>query len=273
MTQFSVEIKSALWQKIFAAVVFLPFVGAGVACWLSPFVPIFAGEAPSVWEAAFYGTIVFAFGFVFLWTILRYSLRADAQGIHQSNGFFQQSVRWEEVAHYYVEPNPRFHKERRLHIEPVLFDRDNQIIFRGFAHILVSTRKILEQRRLFWEFVEAQLAGKKIEAPHPDINFTPEVLARRSLEVDWKTKTVSWKIARVIGLVVYALFWVAMTMAPAYYSVTHNIGHDNSGSKFWLLLLSLFSMTLGPLLPYFIRLQIKKRKISRDWEKRDKVEL
>ena len=74
----------------------------------------------------------------------------------------------------------------------------NQFQRLAFAHILVSTQKILEQRRELWRFVEAQLEGKKIEAPAPTPKVTAKTLAVKSLEVDWSKKSLRWKIARVL---------------------------------------------------------------------------
>lgn len=41
-----IEIQSALWQKIFASVVALPFIGLGLVCCASPFLPLINGPAP-----------------------------------------------------------------------------------------------------------------------------------------------------------------------------------------------------------------------------------
>ena len=261
MDKSFVEAKSATWQKVFISLISLPLVGVGVACWLSPFVPVFQGPQPSLLEALVLGSFFVVGGFGVWWPVMKYSIRADNEGITQTNGFFRQSVRWIDVTCYYMEPNRRFHKERWLHIEPVMFNKDGAIIFRGFAHILVSTRKIIEQRRELWQFVEAQLEGKKIEVPSP--NLDPEVLARRTLEVNWSKKTVLWKIGRVVGLVCYALFWLAVSMAPIYYVLVNNITLPKPWGAFMVL-----PMFLGPLLPHIIWLKVKKRKIAKELKMR-----
>ena len=164
-----IEIKSALWQKIFASVVALPFIGLGLVCCVSPFVPIISGPAPHPALAIALGLFLGGFFFCFCWwPILRYSIRADDEGIEQFNGFFRQSVRWSQVESYYLEQNVRYHAERRYHIEPVLLNSEGVIIFRGFAHVIKSTTKIIEQRRELWRFVESKLEGKRIEKPFTD---------------------------------------------------------------------------------------------------------
>lgn len=207
------------------------------------------------------GVIFCAIGFGLWWPVMKYSIRADCDGISQTNGLFHQSVRWSEVACYYMEPNQRYYGERRLHIEPVMFSADGAIIFRGFAHLLVSTRKIIEQRRALWQFVEAQLVDKKIEAPAAGLDAT--AIAWKSLEVNWSEKRLTWKIARIVGLVCYALFSLAASMLPLYYIVSRNL----TISKPWGLLITL-PMFFGPLLPHMIWVQIKKRKIAKEMKQR-----
>jgi len=257
------EIKSALWQKIFASVVTLPFFGIGLLGWAALFVPSLRAGVPLL-EPPILGSLLLALGFGFWWPIMRYSIRADKQGIYQTNGFFHQSVQWSDVAAYYVQVNDRYHKERRFHVEPILLDAQGKIIFRGFAHILVSTRKIIERRRELWDFVAEQLEGKQSEPPSPESN--PETLAIRSLEVDWKKKTWRWKIARAVLLLLYAAFWLAIGQYPAYYVVTRSTGIAQP-LIYLLLIWATFSMSLGPLLPYIIRMHFKKRKIAREMKR------
>lgn len=262
MDKSYIEVKSALWQKIFASVVFLPCLGISVVIWLAPFLPIFKGQPPGIFEGILMGAIFFAAGLALWWPVMNYSIRADQDGIRQTNGFFRQSARWSEVASYYIEPNQRYHKERGLHLEPVLCNAEGAVIFRGFAHVIVSTRHIMAQRRELWQFVEAQLAGKEIPAPDPNLN--PEVIALKSLEVKWSEKTWGWKIARCCGLVAYALFWLGLSLWPLYYLVSHNFTVPQP----WATLLCM-PMLLGPLLPHVIWLEIKKRKIAQELKQRD----
>jgi len=198
-------------------------------------------------------------GFGICWPVMRYSIRADHAGISQTNGFFRQSVRWSDVAAYYVQPNTRYYKERQLHLEPVMLNAQGAIVFHGFAHLLVSTKNIIQQRRELWQFVETQLKGKRIEAPAPTLDLT--ALAWKSLKVNWSDKTLWWKMARVVGLISYALFWLGLTMIPVYYMVTHNITIAKPWGSFLIL-----PMCIGPFLPHIIWLSIKKRKIAKELE-------
>lgn len=211
------------------------------------------------------GLFMLAFGFGIWWPVMKYAIRADREGISQTNGFFHQSARWTDVANYYVAQNPRIHKERRLHIEPVMLNADGIVIFQGFAHLLVSSAAILEQRRALWQFVEAQLEGKRIEAPSPDLD--PGVIAWRSLQVDWSKKSLLWKIARMFALVCFTLFWLAFSMGPIYYMVSRNITVPQPFGTLMLLL-----SFIGPLLPHIIWFQIKKRQIARELKKRSAAE-
>lgn len=264
---FILEVKSAFWQKLFILPISLLFCGMGVASCLVPFVPALhtnsrTGQvnpltALDVVMAPALGLLMFAGGFCLWWTVIKYSICADNEGITQTNGFFSQSVRWADVASYYMEPNRRFHSESRLHVEPVLLDANGKIIFRGFAHLLVSTRKIVAQRRELWQFVEAQLNGKKVDAPSREL--TPEIIAARSLEVNWKEKSLLWKLARITALILYGVFWFSLSMVPIYYVVSRDI----SAPKPWGVLL-LLPMFFGPLLPHIIWLQFKKRRIAKE---------
>lgn len=252
-----IEVKSAIWQKILASVVALIIFLPGVAGCLSPFVPVFAGEQASLAEGLFIGVICIATSFGFWWPVMRYSIRADKTGLVQTNGFFHQFVRWDEVAYYYTEPNRRFYSESRQHIEPVMFHTDGQVIFRGFAHILVSTRKIIEQRRQLWAFVDTQLEGKRINAPSPDGD--PEVLAQRELAATWSNKSIAWKVRRVLMLICYTAFWLATSMVPFYYIVSNNLSVPKPWGAFIIL-----PMFIGPMLPTIIYLHVKKRKIAKE---------
>jgi hypothetical protein len=87
------------------------------------------------WPAAvcFVGSVgwrvLFALGFGPLWATMRYQIRADENGISQTNGFFRQPATWSEVQSYYVAVNPRFHKGRHRYVEPFLLNAHGDIIF------------------------------------------------------------------------------------------------------------------------------------------------
>jgi hypothetical protein len=262
MNKTVIEVKSALWQKIFISLLALFFTVVGIVCWASPFFPVFQGPPPDLWEAAIMGLCFVALGFGIWWPVMRYSICADETGISQTNGYFHQSARWSDVAYYYMEPNRRFHKSSHLYIEPVMFNAKSQVIFHGYEHILVSTTKIFDQRNNLWRFVEEQLQGKKIDPPSPDLD--PKILAWRSLEVNWSEKSWLWITGRIIALILYAVFWFCMWMLPVFYVATHNWVTP----KYWEPLFIL-PMTISPFLPRIIWLEIKKRKFAKELKLRE----
>lgn len=267
----TIEVKSALWQKLLILSISLLICGTGVVAWLVPFSPVLRTNSRtglvtpiSPTESVLtilMGTGLFTFGFSLAWAVFKYSIRANSEGIRQTNGFFSQSVRWSDVARYYLELNRRYYSERRCHIEPVMLDAEGKIIFQGFAHIFVSTTKIIQKRRELWQFVESQLAGKKSE---PDPESDPKVLAQQSMNIDWSKKSPMWKIGRIFALVLYALFWLSLAMVPAYYIAVN----DLKVSTPWGYLPTM-TMFLGPLLFPLIQLEIRKRKIAKEFKARD----
>jgi hypothetical protein len=264
------EIKSALWQKLFMLPISLLFCAVGIAAFVSPFVPAMhttsrTGQVipPTISDliiAPVLGLFMLALGGSLWWAVVKYSIRADNEGITQTNGFFRQSVRWADVAAYYVATNPRHHKEQRLHVEPIMLSAEGKIVFQGFAHLLVSTQKTLEQRRQLWRFVEAQLKGKKVHPPSPTPKATARTLAIKSLEVDWAKKSSWWKVARILALLLYGLFWTGILMGPIYYMVVHNIKPPR-----WTLIL-LAPMFYAPLLPHLMWLKWKERQIAKSMQ-------
>ena len=188
---------------------------------------------------------------------MRYSIRADCEGIAQFNGFFRQSVSWSQVESYYLDFNPRFHAERRYHIEPILLNARGEIVFQGFAHVLKSTNKIIEQRRELWRFVEAQLEGKRVETP---VKIDPRMMAIRSFDFDWSKKSWGWKIARIGAAFCYVLIGMSVALFPLYYVVNNNIRFG--GYEVLLAMLVFFV----PLIPHLIWIEIRKRKIKRELE-------
>jgi hypothetical protein len=124
-----------LWQKILATVIFL--IIGGDFSW--PAAVCFVGSVG--WR------VLFALGFGPLWATMRYQIRADENGISQTNGFFRQPATWSEVQSYYVAVNPRFHKGRHRYVEPFLLNAHGDIIFQSFEHIFISTEAIFRQRQ------------------------------------------------------------------------------------------------------------------------------
>lgn len=267
MNKTVIEVKSAIWQKVFISLLALFFVVVGIACGASAFLPVFQGPPPDLWEAAIMALCFIAGGFGIWWPVMRYSIRADEIGITQTNGFFHQSVRWDDVAYYYLEPNRRFHGLCNLYVEPVIFNAKNQIIFHGYAHILVSTTKIIDQRNELWQFAEEQLQGKKIDAPSPDRD--PKALALKSMEVNWSEKSWLWITGRMIALILYALFWFCVWIALVAYVFSSNrvLSFNRPVNELYALLLLL--PLIGPFLPHIIWLEIKKRKIAKVLEAED----
>ncbi len=199
---------------------------------------------------------------------MRYSIRADREGISQFNGFFRQSVRWSQVASYYLDFNPRYHAERSSHVEPVLLNASGEIVFQGFAHVIKSTNKIIEQRRKLWRFVEAQLEGKRVEKP-----FTvsdAQIQAAQSFEtVNWSAKSWQWKIARVVLLIIYATACMTIALAPAYYVIVNDI---KIGEPMKLLLISwMMIWFIGPLLVRAIQVSIRERRLLREARKDEEI--
>ncbi|BCM92092.1 hypothetical protein IAD21_03971 [Abditibacteriota bacterium] len=252
-----VEVRSVLWQKLFVFVLVFPCFVVGCLCWLAPFVPSLMADAPSSLSTFLLGAVYIAAGFGLWWPVMRYSIRADEKGITQTNGFFSQTVLWGEVEYYYLERNKRHHTDR--HVEPVMFDAQGKKVFRGFAHLLVSTPPIVKQRRALWQFVESQLEGKKRETPRPEL--TPEVLADRALYVDWSQKRWQWKVRRILFLVAYSSMWCCSWMSLIFYL------DDKSNSNDWTLLLMLILLVGAPF-PFAVWSKFKKRKILRDMKER-----
>ncbi len=200
---------------------------------------------------------------------MRYSIRADRDGISQFNGFFRQSVLWSQVESYYLDFNPRYHAERRSHVEPVLLNARGEIVFQGFAHVLKSSNKIIVQRRELWRFVEAQLQGKRVEKPFVPAN-THELAVRSFNNVDWSGKSLTWKIVRVSTLLLWAIFYLALAMVPAYYVIVYDI---KIGEPIKLLLLTwIIFWMMGPLMVRAIQVSIKERRLIREAQARENDE-
>jgi len=245
MNDSCVEIKSALWQKIFITLLILPFAAFGA-------VALFQMWPPHIDEFLM-EVCWFAGCFAIWWPVMRYSIRADKNGISQTNGFFHQSIRWSDVAAYYVEPNRRYYRQHQQHVEPVMLDAKGKIIFQGFAHILVTSQKDIERRREFWQFVKEQLQDKPRKEPPPDL----DKLARESMEINWAGKSLHWKIGRIFTLGIYILFWLCLGMGPIYYLVTNGIS-----VPIYVGNLLAFITFGGPALHAVILIKIRKRKIA-----------
>lgn len=246
MDKYFVEIKSALWQKIFITLLVFPLEAFGIAAFFQR--PLRVGEIAMLlcWFLGWFAP---------WWAVMRYSIRTDQTGISQTNGFFRQSIRWDDVVAYYVEPNRRYYGQSKQYVEPVMLDAQRKIIFQGFAPILVSTQKEIEHRREFWRFVEDQLQDKHHQEPPPDLHQ----LALKSLEINWAEKSFSWKIGRIAALVIYAVFWLCLGMGPVYYLVVNGITAPKYIGAFVA-----FIPFAGPGLHAVILIELRKRKIAEE---------
>lgn len=260
MEPTSIEIRSPRALKIITSVFAVPCFCIAVLSLLSLFMPVFDGKPPTVPQALFLGVGYFVFGALLWWPVRRFVIRADGNGLIHNSGFFAKTVRWNEVASYYSEQSQQ--TSGRFHL--IFLDAQHKILLQVPTGNQSMDQQPIERWSQLSQFVDAQLAGKKVEAPF--VSYEPAAIAARSLEVDWKSKTLRWKIARVIGLVCYALFWFGLMALLAYFNINSQMP---AGVMMALMFLIMY---LGPLLPYLIWMKIKKRKIAREWEARDKIE-
>ncbi len=156
------EIKSALWQRLFAVVVF-GFIGfLGLAALLKGLWPqqihIIGnhGETPAFMFST--GLCVLLGCLYCWWRIERYCLRADMKGIRQQTSFGTTSVKWQDVAFYRVE---RLRGTREDMMEPVLYNHAERVLLRPIAPLVAGTVRMDDERAQFWQYVQDQLAGKE----------------------------------------------------------------------------------------------------------------
>ncbi|MGI9091729.1 MAG: hypothetical protein ACR2GG_11625 [Gemmatimonadaceae bacterium] len=266
MNKVSVEIRSPRAQKIILSIFAVPCFCVAVLCWLSPFTTVFDGKSPPLLAALLTGVGYFVFGALLYWPVRQFVIRADEKSLFYHTGFKCKTVRWNEVAAFYNEDNQQPSGRFRV----VFLDAQQEILLQIPAGKNDMRPQSTEQLSELRQFVDVQLNGKKVDAPF--VSFEPEAIAERSIEVDWKSKTLRWKIARVVGLAAYAVFWCGVSLSLMLYTSLHYPGKPPAGIGSGLMLLALFSMFAGPLLPYIIWMKIKKRKIAREWKTRDKIE-
>ena len=156
------EIRSALWQRLFALVVF-GFIGfLGAAAMLKAFLPEQVtvirdnGESAAFLFGSGLGVVLLS---VYGWRRTeRYCLCADEEGITQQTGFGVTRVRWRDVASYRLE-RVRHSTEHRM--EPVLYDSTGRVLLRPVAPMIVGTKRQDRERARFWQFVQDRLPGKR----------------------------------------------------------------------------------------------------------------
>ena len=260
-----VEVKSALWQKIFIVALCGPFLLVGLLCLVGSVFPHFgplaaSGSVSERLSALFCGAILTAAAFAMLRAVLCYRICADSEGIVQTNGFHRQAAKWREVDAYYVAINERFQNDRKYHVEPVMLDAEGAVVFQGFAHLLVSNRAILHQRQKLWQFVETRLEGKRVDAPLPgskrNLDFMEFI--QSATEVDWSKKSRRWKVRRVLALTTFIGLWMSLIFGTLYYLLVNSIKVPE------LAVPGVFALLfLGPLLPHFIWFWPKWRRYLR----------
>ena len=152
-----VEVKSALWQKIAASIVFAVLSGGSAIGILQTLFPVILSNASVERESnperclTLVGLLViFAMGFYIWWSSLHYRLCADEEGIMQSDGLRTVRVSWSEVGSYKWRVR-RGTSDR--YVETVLMGHDGRIIFQPFAHTITSDKAIMRTRKDFWQFV------------------------------------------------------------------------------------------------------------------------
>ena len=71
---------------------------------------------------------------------------------------------WEEVAYYRLEALRSITVERK---EPTLYNHAGRVLLRPIPSLVISTEKMLDERALFWQFVESKLKGKQRYTRYP----------------------------------------------------------------------------------------------------------
>ncbi len=158
------QLKSALWQRLFASILFGLIGFFGLAAMMKAFFPqrisVFAdhGETPQFLFWSGLAIVLFSF---FCWRqVEKYHVHADEEGITQRTGFRTTSVRWQEVAQYRLERVQNSGGK----IEPVLYDSAGKVLFRPATPLLKGTDRMDKERKQFWKFVENQISDKQPNA-------------------------------------------------------------------------------------------------------------
>lgn len=220
MNQSFIEIRSALWQKVFVSIIALICIGVGIACWISPFYPLFQVGSSNALKALFTGLFLILSAAWSWWRVMTYSIRADDEGIRQICGFFRNSVRWSDVASYCLESQKNVLTGKRFDLKPMMFDRTGNKKFDTFSPVFICSSKIIAQRFELWQFVEKKLQGKKVE-------YNPIFLKTSSLvdvrDVERLENDLWFKLCSVIGIVCRTWFWIGFTIAPVICILISNV--------------------------------------------------
>jgi hypothetical protein len=157
----SQSLRSALWQRVIAGVVFGFLGGLGVLGCIQSFnanlFPFLANFGTPL-SGLLCSLAMVLFSLCCWLHNERYYLFADSEGMLQRTWLGTKQIRWSDVA-YYRREELRGTRERKL--EPVLYDSRGRVLLRPCAPLLVGTAQMDAERALFWQFVEEQLMGKR----------------------------------------------------------------------------------------------------------------
>lgn len=163
------EIRSALWQKILASIIFA-IIGAGfplaVLYVLCPNLCSPGGGPPGTLGSIPGGGIentqhiliatfiAFAVGFYVWWSTIRYRIYYDSEGIGQTNGFIRSYVKWGQVSSYRMKQIGSY---RQSLVEPALYNAGAREIFRPIMPIFILSSQAEDDRAEFWQHVISKL--------------------------------------------------------------------------------------------------------------------
>jgi hypothetical protein len=160
-TPASQSLRSALWQRVIARVVF-GFLGGlgGLGCIKSFNADLFPflADFRTPLSGLLCGLAMVLFSLCCWLHNERYYLFADSEGMLQRTWLGTKQVRWSDVVSYRRE---ELRGTRGRQFEPVLYDAMGRVLLRPCAPQMVGTAQMDAERALFWQFVEEQLVGKR----------------------------------------------------------------------------------------------------------------
>lgn len=109
-----------------------------------------------LWLAVYISIGAYAF---YLWrATMSLCIRADEDGIHQTNGWQKQFVRWHEIALYTMENVGSY---RDCLMEPVLRGADRRIVLRPMISAIIHDSAIKTARAEFWLHVTRRIDARR----------------------------------------------------------------------------------------------------------------
>lgn len=139
------EIRSLLWQRIFACLFLILFPSLP---FISTVTYVHNLTDPMHSLIPFVATLCIS---LYVWrSTYCFILGVDEHGIYQRNGFRNIYVAWSDIDSYRMEP---LRNSKSGLVEPVLIDKHDVVIFRPFAHVLDMTPAMVKQRKEFWGVV------------------------------------------------------------------------------------------------------------------------